>query len=42
MDTQVYEEEIPIYPNWEVFLEVLDGKEWQLTSPEALVLPDRV
>ena len=25
MDDQVYEDEIPIYPNWEVFLEALDG-----------------
>jgi ubiquitin carboxyl-terminal hydrolase 47 len=25
VDKQVYEEEIPIYPNWEVFLEILEG-----------------
>ena len=25
MNEQVYEDEIPIYPNWEVFLEVLEG-----------------
>ena len=26
MNDQVYEDEIPIYPNWEVFLEVLEGR----------------
>ena len=25
IDDQVYEDEIPIYPNWEVFLEILEG-----------------
>lgn len=27
LDTSVYENDIPIYPNWEIFLEVLSG-EW--------------
>ncbi|XP_013394518.1 ubiquitin carboxyl-terminal hydrolase 47 isoform X3 [Lingula anatina] len=31
LDDQVYEDDIPIYANWELFVEVLDGPE-QLTS----------
>ncbi|BFZ09544.1 hypothetical protein BsWGS_12583 [Bradybaena similaris] len=27
LDSNVYDNEIPIYPNWEIFLEVLDGPE---------------
>ncbi|XP_052243350.1 ubiquitin carboxyl-terminal hydrolase 47-like isoform X4 [Dreissena polymorpha] len=36
-DTQAYEEEIPIYPNWEVFMEVLDCDE-TLKSTSQLAL----
>lgn len=37
MDNQVYEDEIPIYPNWEVFLEVLPGPETMLSSSQIAV-----
>ncbi|XP_053398003.1 ubiquitin carboxyl-terminal hydrolase 47-like isoform X2 [Mercenaria mercenaria] len=37
VDKQVYEEEIPIYPNWEVFLEILDGPEQMLSSAQLAV-----
>ena len=38
MNEQVYEDEIPIYPNWEVFLEVLEGKEYSFFQSKNKIL----
>ncbi|GFO12308.1 ubiquitin carboxyl-terminal hydrolase 47 [Plakobranchus ocellatus] len=37
LDTQIYETEISIYPNWEIFLEVLDGPEKYVDSDQLAV-----
>ncbi|XP_005108001.1 ubiquitin carboxyl-terminal hydrolase 47 [Aplysia californica] len=37
LDSHMYENEIPIYPNWEIFLEVLEGPE-ELTDSSQLAV----
>ncbi|KAL4232665.1 Ubiquitin carboxyl-terminal hydrolase 47 [Mactra antiquata] len=41
VDSQIYEDEIPIYPNWEVFLEVLEEPETMLSSSQIAIYTRR-
>ncbi|WAR06828.1 UBP47-like protein [Mya arenaria] len=40
-DRQVYEDEIPIYPNWEVFMEILDCEETLVSASQLAVYTRR-
>lgn len=37
LDNQVYEDDVPIFANWEVFLQILDGEEQMMSSSQLAI-----